>query len=141
MRLKVARVSGLTGMLVAGSIAALSAQQDSVESVERIHAALQKPPSRLVLESRKPDFSVHIEERRPLQHVFDLPAWVTPPRVWTPPASSGTGIDPVALARSLITSKRTHDARVEARRTIADYCKAQPDAASIQICSSSSPIR
>ena len=35
------------------------------ERVERVRAALEKPPSKLTLPEVKPDFKVHIEERRP----------------------------------------------------------------------------
>jgi len=34
-------------------------------SVDRVRAALEKPPSKLTLQDRTPDFSVHIEKRRP----------------------------------------------------------------------------
>jgi hypothetical protein len=141
MRLKVLRVPRLACVLIAGAIAATSAQQPAVDAVERVQAALQKPPSRLTLEDRKPDFTIRIEERRPLQHVFDLPPWVTPTPGWTPPTAGGGGIDPVAMVRSLTRSKRGHDARVEVQRAIADYCAAQPSVASIQICSTLPAIR
>ena len=68
--------SGLACLFVAGAIAAPRAQQPAADSFERIRAALAKAPSRLALTERPPDFSVHIEERRPLQDVFELPPWM-----------------------------------------------------------------
>lgn len=144
--------SRLACVLVAGAIAAPSAQQAEVGSVEHVRAALLKPPFLLTLEIPKPDFVVHIEERRPLQDIFDLPPWAAPPsapqvRVMTitkiegtpvalptAGAGGGGGVDLLALSKHLAQIKRDHDARSEVRRAIADYCAAQPNAASIQIC-------
>jgi len=113
--------------------------------VERVRAALEKPPSRLTLPEVKPDFKVHIEERRPLQDIFDVPPWQLPPIGWTPPA---VGFNLMSLvtkaAKALGDVKRGHDlhvARDEVQRAIAEYCAAQPNTAEIQICSSSSAIR
>src|SRR5258706_7905003 len=62
--------------------------------VERVRAALEKPPSKLTLPEVKPDFTVHIEERRPLQEIFDTPPWQLPPIGWRPPA---VGFDLMSL--------------------------------------------
>ena len=37
------------------------------QQVERVRAALEKPPSKLTVSEVRADFSVHIEVRRPLQ--------------------------------------------------------------------------
>ena len=113
--------------------------------VERVRAALQKPSSKLTLPEVKADFSVHIEERRPLQEIFDTPPWQLPPIGWRPPA---VGFDLMSLlvkaAHGVAEVKRGHDVRVakdEVQRAIAEYCLAQPNSAEIQICSSWPAIR
>ncbi len=157
---------GFVCLVIAVAIAAPCAQQPAVVSVERIRAALAKPPSRLTLTERPPDFVVHIEERQPLQNVFDLPPWaeLTPffggvsarpdpfapiegvPHRVVPPAGS---IYTLGAARSLPDSVRAlrksvlaPSARREAQRTLADYCAAQPNyGAAIQVCSTLPPVR
>ncbi len=113
--------------------------------VERVRAALQKPSSKLTVPEVKADFSVHIEERRPLQEIFDTPPWQLPPIGWRPPA---VGFDLMSLlvkaANGIAEVKRGHDVRVakdEVQRAIAEYCLAQPNSAEIQICSSWPAIR
>jgi hypothetical protein len=124
--------------------------------VERVRAALDKPPPKLTLTEVKPDFKVHIEVRRPLQEIFDTPPWQLPPIGWRPPAVAHTAFGGIpilnvdllalggAIARSVNDARRAHDARdasEDVRRAIAEYCAAQPNAARIQICSSSPAIR
>jgi hypothetical protein len=113
--------------------------------VERVRAALRKPASKLTVPEVKADFSVHIEERRPLQEIFDTPPWQLPPIGWRPPA---VGFDLMSLlvkaAHGVAEVKRGHDVRVakdEVQRAIAEYCLAQPNSAEIQICSSWPAIR
>ena len=115
------------------------------QQAERVRAALQKPSSKLTLPEVKADFSVHIEERRPLQEIFDTPPWQLPPIGWRPPA---VGFDLMSLlvkaAHGVAEVKRGHDlhmARDEVQRAIAEYCLAQPNSAEIQICSSWPAIR
>jgi hypothetical protein len=131
--------------LVAGAIATLSAQQPADGAVDRVRAALERPPSKLTLQDRTPDFSVHIEKRRPMQDIFDVPPWATPPVGWQPP---GVGFDLMSVvryvAKSVADAKRGHDTRVaqeEVQRAIAEYCEAQPNAGHVQICSTSPAIR
>lgn len=125
-------------MLVAGAVAAPLAQQPSpARAVERLRAALEQPPPRLTLTvpDRLPDFTVHIQERHPLQEVFDTPAWATGPVGWQPPA---IGFDLMSVVRYLANAKRGRDerlAREDVRRAIAGYCAAQPSfGAGIEIC-------
>ena len=115
------------------------------KQVERVRAALEKPPSKLTVPEVKPDFSVHIEERRPLQEIFDTPPWQLPPIGWRPPA---VGFDLLSLltkaAHGAADAKRGHDLHVakdEVQRAIAEYCLAQPNSGEIQICSSWPAIR
>ena len=138
----------LASALIVAAAAQASAQTVPV-SVERVRAALQKPSPKLIFEYRQPDFSIHIQERRPLDDLFDIPLWDTPhvtrpapstlaPIEGTPgttPALFQTSVDPGGLARS--TKKRLQDrtARTQMERSIARYCSAQPDAgSSIPLC-------
>jgi hypothetical protein len=128
---------------VAGLARAQQASED--DSFARIREALLKPPPRLSLELlRRADFSVYIEERRPLQDIFDRPPWVTPPPEFPPPPGSnrdfhdstvvGTSIDPGAIAHSVSRAIRTRRARGEVQRAIAEYCVAhreEPGASAI----------
>jgi hypothetical protein len=136
-------------------------QPPAAESVDRVRAALTRPQSKLTLKERTPDFSVHIEKRRPMQDIFDVPLWATDPVGWRPPA---IGFDLLSLFRSVAKNaadaKRGHDlrlAREDVQRAIGDYCAALPgdgsraatDAApgddwrarAAQICSTSPAIR
>jgi hypothetical protein len=120
------------------------AQSDA--DLGRIRAALDKPPSKLTLQERTPDFRVHIEERRPLQDIFDVPPWQLEKPGWQPPY---VGFDLLSIvryvAREVADAKRGHDvrlAREEVLRDIAAYCAAQPgNGAGITICSTASNIR
>ncbi len=136
----------VAALLVAGAVAAPLAQQPaSAQSVQRVRAALEQLPPRLTLTvpDRLPDFTVHIQERHPLQEVFDKPAWATDPVGWQPP---GIGFDLLSLfryvAKSAADAKRGHDerlAREDVQRAIVDYCAAQPNANTIQICDDPTP--
>lgn len=101
------------------------------DSFERIREALLKPPSRLSLELLKADFSIYIEQRRPLQDIFERPPWVTvPPEFAAPGAVSrvaGGSIDPGIIAHSVSRAVRARQAREEVRRAIAEYCVAHRD--------------
>jgi len=113
-------------------------REQADEQVERVRAALEKPSSKLMMPEVKPDFKVRIEERRPLQEIFDTPPWQLPPIGWRPPA---IGFDLMSLvmkgARGVAEAKRGHDlhvARDEVQRAVAEYCAAQPNAGEIQMC-------
>src|SRR5262245_45222971 len=122
----------------------VQAQRVDAGSFERIRQALQRPPARL-LALPKPDFFVSIEERRPLQDIFERPPWVSPPPEFPPPPGSnrdphdatavGMSIDPVALAQSISRGIRTRRARGEVQRAIAEYCSAHgEEAGAAAIC-------
>jgi len=146
------------------AIASASAQGPSAsdETLKRLRAALERPPSKLTLKERTPDFTVHIETRRPMADIFDVPPWATAPVGWQPPS---LGFDLLSLvryvAKSAADAKRGHDlrlAREEVQRSIADYCAGlAPESANVaaespataegwaaraaQICSTSPAIR
>lgn len=154
----------LTATLAISTIATASAQEPSgtAASLARVRAALNRPPSKLTLKDRPPDFTVHIETRPPMADIFDVPAWATDPVGWQPP---GVGFDLLSLfrsvAKSAVEAKRGHDlrlAREEVQRSVAAYCAALPAADSraaadgpsassdwpakaAQICSTSPAIR
>jgi len=120
----------LTVVVVAflAATASVSAQglSASDETLERLRAALEKPPSKLTLKERTPDFTVRIETRRPMADIFDVPPWATDPVGWQPPS---LGFDLLSLvryvAKSAADAKRGHDlrlAREEVQRSIAGYC-------------------
>jgi len=144
-------------VLIAAPAAMASAQDaaTTADALDRVRAALAKPPSKVTLMQRTPDFTVHIEKRRPMQEIFDVPPWATDPVGWQPP---GIGFDLLSavryVAKSVADAKHGHDerlAREEVQRAIADYCAVQqapdgPGAAdwrtkTAQICSTSPASR
>jgi len=118
-----------------------SQRVEGFDSVDRVRAALAKPASRLTLVDRKPDFTVHIEKKRPMQDIFEIPPWQLPPLGWQPPAW-GTGINLLSVvsyvAKNIADAKRGRDerkAREEVQQSIADWCAAQENhGAYIAIC-------
>ena len=140
---------------VAGQTTSPRPDDPADQQVERVRTALEKPPSKLTLPEVKPDFKVHIEVRRPLQEIFDTPPWQLPSIGWRPPAvaysafgspmmSVDLGAVAGAIMRRVNDARRAHavrEASEEVRQAIAEYCAAQPNAASIQLCSSSPAIR
>src|SRR4051812_40326679 len=134
------RVRVLIAVTIAISPAAAAGAQESggAESLDRVRAKLEKPASSLKLQPRVPDFTVHIEKRRPMADIFDVPPWATDPVGWQPP---GIGFDLMSVVRYIAAAKHRYDERVardDVQRTIAEYCAAQPDGgAAIQICSTS----
>lgn len=132
--------------LAAADQSAASSPNPADQQVDRVRAALEKPPSKLTVPEVHADFSVHIEVRRPLQDIFDKPPWQLPPIGWRPPAVASTAfggipivnLDLMGIARSVNDARRAHAARnasEEVRQAIAEYCAVQPNAATITICS------
>jgi hypothetical protein len=153
VRLALLFVSVATASLAAGQ-AAPPADQREDESLTRVATALAKPPSKLVLQERKPDFIVDIRERERFEHLLP-PMWEfkTGPAPWAG-ASSGWSQPIVsvellsifsAIAKSVASARRAHAAdaaREEVRREIANYCLAQPNGgAGLQICATSPAMR
>ena len=143
-------------LFVAAAAVPASAQTPWV-SVERVRAALLRPATKLVLEYRQPDFTIHIQEQR-LDDVFDTPLWDTPaiagPRPSmlahiegtpgsTPPLVQ-VNVNPSNLARTAMRTVKARAVRTQTERAITRFCAGQPDAgASIPLCwsysSTSSP--
>ena len=80
-----------------------------------------------------------------MHDIFEKPPWQLDPIGWQPP---GVGFDLLSLFRtwrkaSGREARTTCDvgAREDVQRAIADYCAAQPNANTIQICSTSPAIR
>ena len=112
------------------------AQEPDANSLNRIRERLQRPPA-LSLEMPRADFTVHIEQRRPLQDIFDRPPWVSPPPEFpAPPGRNrdahdstvvGMSVDPYAVAHSISRAIRAREAGDEIRRAIAEYCSVHRD--------------
>jgi hypothetical protein len=140
----------LTAALVCGLVVAAAAPahaQLTEKDIDRIRTALDRPAAlKLTPAERPPDFRVYIEEKNPLQDLFDIPAWMPEKPGWRPPA---LGFDLLSIVRSVAhevaDAKRGHDVRVaheEVLREIASYCAAQPNSgAGIAICASAPAIR
>lgn len=130
------------GLLVL-ALAALVAN-DPQESVERVREKLEKPAPRITIPDIKPDFKVKIEERRPLQDLFDIPPWALDPHGWQPSgpvmkSAFGTpmvGFDLLALFRhGPLPAYIPYAPDEQTRKAIAAYCAAQPtDGPRILIC-------
>lgn len=137
---------GLALAMTFGAAAALRAQEPAPDqSLERMRAVLQKSPLRLTSVEPEANFKIHIEAIHPLHDIFEKPPWQLDPIGWQPP---GVGFNLMTLVQYGITAasnaKRARDqrfAREEVRRAIAEYCAAQPNANTIQICSTSPAIR
>jgi hypothetical protein len=134
--------------------AALRAQEPAPDqSLERMKSVLAHPPLQLSLPEPEATFRIHIKAIHPMQDIFEKPPWQLPPILWRIPAmgpSTAFGsmpimsLDLLAIARGVGASNRRRDeraARGEVQRAIADYCAAQPNANTIQICSTSPAIR
>jgi hypothetical protein len=132
----------LATAMILGAGAAPGAQAPAADpSLDRMKAVLQNAPLRLTLPETEATFKVRIKAIHPLHEIFDKVPWATDPIGWQPP---GAGLDLSALFRYMSIVKRAHDERVardDVQRQIADYCAAQPNANTIQICSTSAAIR
>jgi hypothetical protein len=117
-------------------------------SMARVREQLKKKPS-IVAPLPKADFKVTIEQRRPLQEMFYVPPWATSSlaqsKLCAPRGASylpsncgspaGFSADPGTLWGSLKGAFNARAARDEVRRTIIEYCAAQPNGgAGIKIC-------
>jgi hypothetical protein len=128
----------VAALMIAGAIAAPCAQDAaSAVSVDRVRSALERPPSKLTLTERKPDFKVEVVWHHRFYELFETPPWATAPVGWQPPA---IGFNLLTVFQSIANAKHASDeraARDEVQRAIADYCAAQPEAFSAaRICGS-----
>jgi hypothetical protein len=126
----------LIGMLAVSAGWARAQPLPDAASLDRIRERLLQPPG-LQLDLPRADFTIHIEQRRPLQDIFDRPPWVSPPSEFPPPPGSnrdphnatvaGIGFNWLDAAHAVSRAVRTHQARDEVERAIADYCIAHRD--------------
>ena len=136
----------LTSMLLAMASAAPRAQTPAPDqSLDRMHSVLANKPLRLELLEPQANFKVEIKAIHPMHEIFDKPAWQLDPIGWQAP---GVGFDLLSVfryvAKAAADAKREHDvhqAREEVQRAIDDYCAAQPNARTLQLCASSPAVR
>jgi hypothetical protein len=126
-------------ILAAGTAGAQEPAPD--RSLERMRAVLARTPLRLDAPETQPTFKIEIKAIHPMHEIFEKPLWQLDPVGWQP---KSIGINMGFLFNYMSSAKRAHDERVAregVQRAIADYCAAQPDASTIQICSTSRAIR
>ena len=141
----------LAGALIFGGSAALRAQEPAPDrSLDRMRSVLQKAPLRLTPVEPEATFKIEIHAIHPMHEIFEQPPWQLPPIYWRIPAmgpSTAFGsmpilnVDLLGIARSARRASDGRAAHAEVLRAIADYCAAQPNANTIQICSTSRAIR
>ena len=140
-----ARAIALAALLL-GTAGALHAQDPAADqTLARMKSVLQKRPLRLTPVEPEATFKIEIHAIHPMHEIFEKPAWQLDPIGWQPP---GIGFNLMTLVQSGIkaaaNAKRERDwrlAREDVQRQIADYCAQQPNANTIQICSTSPAIR
>ena len=132
----------LASLLILGAAAASGAQEPAPDqSLNRMRSMLGNKPLRLDLLEPQANFKIEIKAIHPMHEIFDKPLWQLDPVGWQPP---GVGLDLSFVFRYMAAVKRSHDersARDEVQRAIADYCAAQLNANTIQICSTSPASR
>ena len=148
-----ARRALAVAIVLAGAAAARAQEPAPDQSLDRMRAVLAKKPLRIDVPNEEANFKVHIQAIHPMHEIFEKPPWQLPPILWRVPAmgpSTAFGsmpilsLDLLGIARSAGDAKHAHDvraARANVQRAIADYCAAQPNANTIQICSTSPAIR
>ena len=141
-----ATLLALVSAMTLGAAAAPDAQKPAPDqSLDRMRSVLQQPPLRLALPGAEADFKVRINAIHPMHEIFETVPWATDPVGWQPP---GVGFDLLSVfryvAKSAADAKRARDARLaheEVQQAIDDYCAVQPNARTLQICSTSPAIR
>ncbi len=127
------------------AVTALAQDPAPDQSLNRMRAVLQHKPLQLTVPEPEVNFKIHIEAVHPMHEIFDKPPWQLDPIGWQPPAIGFNLMTLVDYAvNAAAEAKREHDvrrAREEVQRSIADYCAAQPNANTIQICSTSVAAR
>jgi hypothetical protein len=130
----------LAAMLL-GAAAPRAQEPAGDPSLNRMKSVLEAAPLRLSLPDAQPTFKVEIKAVHPMHEIFDKVPWATDPVGWQPP---GLGLDLMMVFRYIENVKHEHDehhAREEVQRSIDDYCAQQPNANTIQICSTARVIR
>jgi hypothetical protein len=140
-------------IILAGAAAPRAQEPAPDQSLDRMRSVLARKPLRIDVPNEEANFKVHIKAIHPLHEIFEKPPWQLPPILWRVPAmgpSTAFGSIPImsldlfGIARSIGDARHAHDvraARANVQRAIADYCAAQPNANTIQICSTSPAIR
>jgi len=109
------------------------------QSLERMRAVLQKRPLKLTPVEPEANFKIHIEAIHPMHDIFEKPPWQLDPIGWQPP---GVGFNLMTLIQYGVTAaSNAKRARDQVQRAIAEYCAAQPNANTIQICASVPTVR
>jgi hypothetical protein len=128
-------------LLAAGAARAQEQQATTDASLDRMRSVLQKTPLRLTLVEPEATFKIEIHAIHPMHEIFDKPAWQLDPVGWQAPS---VGFNLMSLVRMAAGARRAYNERVArdgVQRAIAEYCAAQPNANTIQICSTSPAIR
>ena len=128
-------------ILLAGAAAAAAQEPPDNPALDRMRRVLQKTPLRLTVAEPEATFKIEIHAVHPLHEIFDKPPWQLDPIGWQAPRS---GFDLLSIYRMARDAKRAYDVRIAregVQRSIAEYCAAQPNPATIQICSTSAAIR
>ena len=136
-----ATLFALATAMILGAAAPRAQEPAPDQSLNRMKSVLEKQPLRLALPESQATFKVEIKAMHPMHDIFDKVAWATDPVGWQPP---GVGLDLAFVFRYMANVKRAHDvrnARADVQRAIDDYCAVQPNANTIQICSTSAAIR
>jgi hypothetical protein len=140
--------------LILGASAAARAQEPAPDqTLDRMRAVLQHKPLRLTAVEPEATFKIEIHAIHPMHEIFEKPPWQLPPIVWHIPAmgpATAFGsipfatVDLLGIGRSVAAARHARDeraARIGVQREIAAYCAAQPNANTIQICSTAPAIR
>jgi hypothetical protein len=132
----------LAGAMLLGAAAASRAQEPAADpSLARMKSVLQKAPLKLTPAEPEATFKIEIHAIHPMHEIFEKPLWQLDPIGWQPP---GVGLDLMMVVRYVEKVKREHDVRSakdEVQRSIDDYCAQQPNANTIQICSTARLVR
>jgi hypothetical protein len=137
--MKTAALAFGAAMILGAAAAPLAQEPAPDKSLDRMRSVLEKPALRLTLPDVEPMFKVRIEALRPMHDIFEKPAWQLDPIGWQPP---GIGLDLSFVFRYMAKVKYEHDVRAahkDVQREIDDYCAAQPNAATLQLCANSRP--
>jgi len=130
---------------------ALRAQEPAPDqSLDRMKSVLQHKPLKLTPVEPEATFKIEIHAIHPMHEIFEKPPWQLPPILWRVPAmgpSTAFGsmpmfsVDLLPIAAAIKRGRDERAARAEVQREIANYCAAQPNAQTIQICSPGRIIR
>jgi hypothetical protein len=135
------RAIALASAMILAASAAYAQEPAPDKALERMRAVLAKKPLRLDMPDIQPTFKIEIKAIHPMHEIFEKPQWQLDPIGWQP---KSIGLNMGFLFNYMSSAKRAHDERVareNVQRAIADYCAVQPDAGTIQICSTSRAIR